>query len=201
MADPTAPLPLFLREFLRAPTWTGAVTPSSAALARQMVLPIPEQGDPVVVEVGPGTGAFSAEIERRLAGRGRHVAVEINPVLVRHLTARFPGMEVAEGDATRLPEILTGYGIERADVIVSGLPWFAYQAPAAQPLVCTMAETLADHGVLTQFAYSWSRWVPPARRLLRSLHVGFEEVVISRTVWPNLPPATVYFARRPRRTG
>ncbi|MEV0730288.1 SAM-dependent methyltransferase [Polymorphospora sp. NPDC050346] len=190
---------LFLREFLRAPTRTAAVAPSGTALADQMALPIPERGEPVVVELGPGTGAFTRAIEQRLAGRGRQLAVELNPTMADHLAARFPGVEVARGRAGDLPQILAGYGIDRADVIVSGLPWFAYEADSdGPPLVHTLASVLTTQGVLTQFAYTWTRWAPPARRLLHGLRAGFEEVVSGRTVWANLPPATVYFARRPR---
>lgn len=198
MTAPKIDLPLFLREFLRAPTRTAAVAPSGTALADQMVLPIPERGDPVVVELGPGTGAFSRAIDRRLDGRGRHLAIELNPLLAERLAARCPRAEVVQGGAGQLPEILAGCGLDRADVIVSGLPWFAYTAPDAPPLIRTVASALTDEGVLTQFAYTWTRWAPPARRLLNGLRTGFEEVVTSRTVWPNLPPATVYFARRPR---
>lgn len=189
---------LFLREFLRAPTRTAAVTPSGSALADQMALPIPERGDPVVVELGPGTGAFSRAIDERLGGRGRHLAIEVNPTMADRLAARYPRVQVARGEAGRLPEILAGYGIDRVDVIVSGLPWFAYTADDRRPLVHTLASVLTGEGVLTQFAYTWTRWAPPARRLLYGLRAGFEEVVTGRTVWPNLPPATVYFARRPR---
>ena len=70
---------LFLRQFLRSPITTGAIAPSSRYLAAAVTAPIPERGDPVVVELGPGTGSFTAEIQRRLGGRGRHIAVEINP--------------------------------------------------------------------------------------------------------------------------
>jgi phospholipid N-methyltransferase len=198
MTGPKTDLPLFLREFLRAPTRTAAVAPSGAVLADQMALPIPERGDPVVVELGPGTGAFSRAIGQRLGGRGRHLAIELNPVLAHRLAARHPLVQVIRGEAGRLPEILAGCGVDRADVIVSGLPWFAYTAPGARPLVHTLASALTEQGVLTQFAYSWTRWAPPARRLLHGLRTGFEEVVTGRTVWPNVPPATVYFARRPR---
>jgi phospholipid N-methyltransferase len=194
----TANLPLFLREFLRAPTRTAAVAPSGAALAEQMVLPIPEHGDPVVVELGPGTGAFSSAIDQRLGGRGRHLAIEVNPLLAQRLAAQYPQVDVVVGQAQELPGILAANGLDRVDVIVSGLPWFAYTAPGPRPLVHTVASALTDDGVLTQFAYSWTRWVPPARRLLHGLRQGFEEVVTGRTVWPNMPPATVYYARRPR---
>jgi phospholipid N-methyltransferase len=63
------------------------------------------------------------------------------------------------------------------------------------PLV---AGSLSPGGVFTQFAYTWTRWAPPARQYLRDLHTTFEEVVLSRTVWRNLPPALVYLTRRPR---
>jgi len=190
-------LPLFLREFVRAPTRTAAVAPSGPALADRMALPIPHRGDPVVVELGPGTGAFSKAIGRRLGGRGHHLAIEVNPLMVDRLAARFPQIQVAHGEAGRLPEILAARGIDRADVIVSGLPWFAYTAPGPRPLADTLAAALTDDGVLTQFAYTWTRWAPPAVRLLAGLRARFEEVVTSRTVWSNVPPATVYYARRP----
>ncbi|MEU9888936.1 hypothetical protein [Sphaerisporangium sp. NPDC051011] len=32
----------------------------------------------------------------------------------------------------------------------------------------------------------------------QSLNLRFEEVVVSRTLWANVPPAFVYFCRRPR---
>jgi phosphatidylethanolamine/phosphatidyl-N-methylethanolamine N-methyltransferase len=191
-------LPLFLREFVRAPTRTAAVAPSGAALADRMALPIPHRGDPVVVELGPGTGAFSRAIRQRLGGRGHHLAIEVNPLMADRLAARFPQIQVVHGEAGRLPEILAARGIDRADVIVSGLPWFAYTEPGPRPLAQTLSAALTDNGVLTQFAYTWTRWAPPAVRLLRGLRARFEEVVTSRTVWSNVPPATVYYARRPQ---
>jgi phospholipid N-methyltransferase len=197
MTELKTDLPLFLREFMRAPTRTAAVAPSGTALAERMALPIPHRGDPVVVELGPGTGAFSKAIQHRLGGRGHHLAIEVNPVMADRLSARFPQMQVVHGEAGQLPEILAARGLDRADVIVSGLPWFAYATPGQRPLAHTLAEVLTDDGVLTQFAYTWTRWTPPAVRLLAGLRTRFEEVVTSRTVWSNVPPATVYYARRP----
>lgn len=199
MTAPKTDLPLFLREFVRAPTRTAAVAPSGVALADRMALPIPHRGDPVVVELGPGTGAFSRAIRQRLGGRGQHLAIEVNPLMAGRLAARFPQMQVVHGEAGRLPEILAARGIDRADIIVSGLPWFAYPASPdrPRPLAETLAAALAEDGVLTQFAYTWTRWAPPAVRLLHDLRTRFEEVVTSRTVWSNVPPATVYYARRP----
>ncbi|MDQ4020899.1 MAG: SAM-dependent methyltransferase, partial [Actinomycetota bacterium] len=71
----------FLAAALRSPATMGAVAPSSSHLAARLAAVVPRVGEPVVVELGPGTGSVTTAIEHRLAGRGRHVAVEIDPVL------------------------------------------------------------------------------------------------------------------------
>ncbi|UBU17956.1 class I SAM-dependent methyltransferase [Nonomuraea gerenzanensis] len=186
----------FLREFIRSPLRTAAVLPSSASLAAQMTVGVPERGEPVVVELGAGTGAFTAALQRRLGGRGRHVVVELNDRFAAGLSRAHPGVEVVCDDAVHLPRLLAGLGVGPVDVVVSGLPWIAYAG--RPPLVESVAGVLSPAGVYTQFAYTWTRWAAPARRLAGDLRSAFEEVVTSTTVWRNVPPAVVYVARRPR---
>jgi phospholipid N-methyltransferase len=161
----------FLREFVRAPLTVAAVAHSGETLADLITAPVPSSGDPLVVELGPGTGAFTVAIQRRLTGRGHHLAIEVNE--------RFAGHRLA-------------------DVIVSGLPWAAFAPDQQDELLNAVTGALTPDGAFTTFAYSFARWTPAARRLRRSLHEQFEEVVTGRTVWANVPPAWVYFCRRPR---
>ena len=184
----------FLREFVLDPLHTAAIAPSSPALAAAMVAPLPLTGEPVVVELGPGTGAFTAVIQERLAGRGRHVAVERSASWAELLARRHPGVDVAHADARSLAQVLAERGIDRVDAVVSGLPWIAH----SPELHAAIAATLAPDGVFTQFAYTWTRWARPARRQLSDLRFHFADVTTSRTVWRNLPPAAVHRARRPR---
>ena len=190
---------LLLREFLRNPTGIAAVTPSSPAIASLLSMPIPESGEPVVVELGAGTGACASMIQHRLSGRGHHIAVEVNPTLAKLLTKRYQDVEVICGEAKDLPTFLVDRGIPTADVIISTLPWAPF-APSAttRPLLATLVKSLSDRGAYTQVAYSWTRCAPPARRQVRQLQARFEEVVISETIWRNIPPARAYIARRPR---
>jgi phosphatidylethanolamine/phosphatidyl-N-methylethanolamine N-methyltransferase len=111
----------FLLEFLRDPLTVGAVAPSGTALAGAATATVPRTGSPVVVELGPGTGT----IQRRLAGRSRHIAVEVNSRFARRLAARHPGVDVVTTDAADLAAVLAQRGLDRADVVVSGLPWAA----------------------------------------------------------------------------
>lgn len=191
---------LFLREFVRDPLHTAAVAPSSAALAWAMTEPLPATGEPVIVELGPGTGSFTSAIQRRSGGRARHLAVELNAEWAGLLTERHPGVEVVHADVHDLAALLADRGITQVDAVVSGLPWVAYApGPDGRSLHALITDALAPTGVFTQFAYCWTRWAPPARRQLADLRAHFGEVVISPVVWRNVPPAVVYRARRPVR--
>jgi len=183
----------FLREFVRDPIQTAAIAPSSPALAEAMAAVVPSDGHPTVVELGPGTGAIIAAIQRRLGGRGRHLAIERQPRWASLLQQRFPDVDVIHGDVADLPAILTEHDADPADAVVSGLPWAAYRGQ----LVVDLAGALASCGVFSQFAYSWSRWAPPARAELAALRRHFSDVVISAPIRRNLPPAIVYYARGP----
>lgn len=189
---------LFLGQFLRSPAVIGAIAPSSPSLAAAITVGLPERGDPVVVELGPGTGAFSQAIQRRLAGRGRHLAVEVNPMMARELAARCSGVEVIEGDAAELADLLAARGVAAADVVISGLPWAVFAADHQQAVLDGVRAVLRPDGAFATFTYTHARLLPPAQAFRRRLAAGFEEVVAGRTVWRNLPPALVLYARRPR---
>ena len=68
----------FLAAFLRRPGTMGAVVPSSTRLSAVLASIVPTAGAPVVVELGPGTGAVSAVIDERLPRGARHLAVELD---------------------------------------------------------------------------------------------------------------------------
>ena len=188
---------LFLREFLRAPWQIGAVTPSSRRLAAAMVEPVPRAGHAVVVELGPGTGAVTRHIADRLAGRGRQLAVEVNPALASRLARQHPRIEVVRADARHLPELLDARGIGVADVIVSGLPWVGFDPATQSALLGAVRAVMGPDSVFVTFGYRASRWTPPARRFRHLLRQTFDEVLIGRTIRLNVPPAFVYYARRP----
>ncbi|MCD2188686.1 class I SAM-dependent methyltransferase [Actinomycetospora soli] len=199
----------FAAQFVRAPVATASVWPSSTALARTVAdaalgpAGTRRRERPVVVELGAGSGAFTLELARRLEGRGRHLAVELNPALAHHLAARLPTVEVVPADVAELPTLLAVRGLPAVggvDVVVSGLGWSATRPGRDDSLLPVVATTLADDGVFVQFGYSFTRWAGPARALEQELHELYGEVTTGPTVWRNLPPAVVHRAARPVRT-
>ncbi|MFC5065232.1 class I SAM-dependent methyltransferase [Actinomycetospora atypica] len=196
----------FAAQFVRAPVATASVWPSSTALARAVAdaaLGPTARGDaPVVLELGAGSGAFTVELARRLGGRGRHLAVELNPALAHRLAERLPTVEVVPADVAELPTLLAVRGLPSTggvDVVVSGLGWSATRPGRDDSLLPVVAATLARGGVFVQFGYAVTRWAGPARALERELRELFGETTTSPTVWRNLPPAVVHRAARPLR--
>jgi Phospholipid N-methyltransferase len=191
----------FLAAALRRPTTMGAVVPSSARLAAVLASVVPRDGCPVVVELGPGTGAVSAVISDRLPADALHLAVELDPDMVAFLRRTRPDLVVVPGNATQLPTLLAERGVSRVDAVVCGLPWALFDDPTQAEILGGISQVIGETGAFTTFAYLHGMTLAAARRFRQTLRETFDEVVVSATVWRNVPPAFVYVCRRPRAGG
>jgi phosphatidylethanolamine/phosphatidyl-N-methylethanolamine N-methyltransferase len=187
----------FLAAFVRRPGTMGAVAPSSARLSAVLTSIVPTAGSPVVVELGPGTGAVSAAIDQRLPPRSRHLAVELDAAMVEYLGRTRPGMEVVHGDARNLGKLLAERDVTHVDAVVCGLPWALFDEPTQHAVLTEVGDAIGPTGAFSTFAYVSGMALPAARRFRRTLRARFEEVIVSATVWRNVPPAFVYVCRRP----
>lgn len=189
----------FVRHAIRSPLQIGAVLPSGRLLARRIVDAVGIQPGDVVLELGPGTGAFTCELVSRFP-RHRIIAVELGASMAEGLRRRFPQVEVVTGSAEDLSGILGRLGLRRVDRIVSGLPWALWDAGFQERLVSEVAACLSPAGRFVTFHYLHSvasGRVKPTRRLLQR---HFLEVHFTRPVWANLPPALVHVADGLRET-
>ncbi|MEV7005888.1 NAD-binding protein [Streptosporangium sp. NPDC051022] len=187
----------FMSAALRRQGVVGAIAPSSPALARALTAVVPTRGASTVVELGPGTGPISEAIHRRLAPGSRHLAVEIDPDLAAHLRRTRPWMETVHGDAADLGRLLAEAGIDRADAVVSTLPWSLFPAGLQERVLGEVAGALAPAGAFTTVTYLPAFALAGARALRRRLRSVFDEVLITGPVWRNLPPGMTYVCRRP----
>lgn len=151
-----------------------------------------------VVELGPGTGAFTGLILRRLGRQTTFFAVELMAENARALRRQFPGLTVYRGSAESLRDYLDREGKAFADCIISGLPWSNMLAAIQDQILEAILASLAPQGVFTTFAYLHAAWLPTARHFRKRLEASFASVKVSPVVWRNVPPAFVYRCRRPR---
>lgn len=193
-----AALPTFVLAAIRNPQRVGAISPSSPRVADLLASVVPTVGEPVVLELGPGTGAVSSAIAARLPRGARHVAVELDVAMVTYLRHRHAGVEVINADVRDLRELLAARDIPRVDAVVSGLPWSLFDSDSQDHILRQVAEAIGPDGVFTTFAYGHARALPSARSFRRALERTFGELQISRLVWQNMPPAFSYICRQPR---
>jgi len=182
----------FLWQFARRPAVTGAIAPSSRDLAHSILEGMGLESADVIFEFGAGTGAFTRAILERMKPSAQFVAVEVNPVMVKHLRRRFPGLRIMADSAENVNEFRRRHDIGPADCIVCGLPWALFPAELQRSLMAAVIESLRPGGRFATFAYLHSLWMPAARRFRRTLDDNFFDVHESEPVWRNLPPARVY---------
>lgn len=186
----------FFREYLRNRKTVGAVAPSSPALARRITEAAEVWRAGHILEIGPGTGAFTAAILDAMPREARYLGVELNGDFVVRLQQRFPKLRFENSPAQDFD--FEGYlGQDgRFDVIVSGLPWASFPRPLQIAILDHVLPRLAPGGRFATFAYWGLHRLPRGRRFRALLHERLPGAETSRVVWVNLPPAFVYVARK-----
>jgi phosphatidylethanolamine/phosphatidyl-N-methylethanolamine N-methyltransferase len=144
---------LFWRRYLRRPLGIGAIAPSSRSLARAMVAALAPAPGETVVELGPGTGVFTRALLEAGVERQKLILVEFDPEFASHLRMIFPGVEVVEGDARKLPEFLHWRGLSGVPKLLSGLPLRSMPDPVRDGIGRAMRTALLPGGRLVQFTY------------------------------------------------
>lgn len=181
-----------LQAFVRRPTRTGAVVPSSRGLAELMTEGMGLAEARTVVELGAGTGVFTRLIGERVRKDALVLAFEIDPALAGELHGAIPGVRIINDSAERIAEHLHAAGSPSADTILSGLPWAIFSRDLQECLLRAVLDALRPGGRFATFAYIPAAWFPPGRRFRVMLERGFTRVETTRVVWQNFPPAFVY---------
>lgn len=177
---------LFLYNFLQAPGQVGSITPSSHALAKQMMEPIDWEQASTIVELGAGTGVFTKRIEELKRPEANLVAFEKEESMRKRLENLFPGV-LFEEDAAHLTRVLSEAGFGQADCIISGLPFANFPQDLRDRIMSEVYAALKPNGVFVAFQYSL--------QMKKQLSAVFEDVSV-KLVPLNLPPAFVYVCRK-----
>lgn len=188
---------LFAQALLRSPREVGAIAPSSLVLGDRLAAVVPRRDDAVIVELGAGTGVVTARIERRRSPKSTFLAFERSPQLAMEVKRQAPRTTVIVDDARRLRLHLEKCGVTTVDAIVCGLPWANFSVDEQSELLGVITSALGTGGVFTTFAYVHALLLPQARQFRDALSARFDEVLPTRAVLRNLPPAFTYVCRTP----
>lgn len=177
---------IFLKSWLKRPMKTGAVAPSSNALARLITRDIVPDGGPVI-ELGPGTGAFTRCILSKGVPESALTLVENSPDFTVLLRQRFPKAHLLEMDVTRMRMRKDPWKTMQAQAVISGLPLLTMGMRAQWNVVGACMQSLRSGAALYQFTYMTR--CPIAPEILARMGLRVERVGSS---FFNLPPASVY---------
>jgi phosphatidylethanolamine/phosphatidyl-N-methylethanolamine N-methyltransferase len=175
---------LFFRQWLRSPKSMGSIIPSSRALARAVAREVAWQPGCHVVELGGGTGAITNGLIEAGIPRDRLVVIELDRALYEYLRDRLEGVQVVQGDATRLDEILERLGVGEVSTVISGLPMVGMPLEFKRAIIGQGFAALGGRGRMLQYSYSPICPVP-AREL------GIRARLVRPVPW-NVPPAYVW---------
>ena len=177
----------FIRTWFEKPLSTGAVMPSSKALARTMAAYVDPQSTGPIIELGPGTGPVTQALVQRGIDPKRLVLVEFDPDFCRLLRSRYPAATVVQGDAYRLRRLLGTTMRGPAAAVVSGLPLVTKPLRTRLRLISDALGLLAPGAPFIQFTYAM---VPPIPKALAGIKAESSDLI-----WMNLPPARVWVYR------
>ncbi len=180
---------IFWKSFVKHPRYTGAIAPSSEKLAQGMLSRTDLRTARFVVELGPGTGAFTTSILAALPPGAELLAIERNPELASFLRYRLPRARVVCDDAANLERYLANHPQPPA-AIFCGLPLSWLPARERTRILDVVAAALAPGSTFTLFQYVHAAPTPPGQQVRRALQARFQHVE-RFPIWWNLPPAYV----------
>ena len=187
----------FIARFISGPTNVGALFPSSRELAEAMLEGITFESGDIIVEYGPGTGAFTELILERLPEGARYLGIERDPHFHGHLVDRFPGVDFHRGSAEEIRELLNDRGWRDPRLILSGLPFASMPLEIQDLILAATREALHEEGEFRTFTYPLCWYLTGSMRFRKVALNHFGEHRKSRTIHKNIPPAKVLSYRKP----
>jgi len=169
----------FLRGLIADPKGVSAPTPSSPVLAEAIAAELDLTRPGLVVELGPGTGAVTAALVKRV-GAARILAIEQEESFIVPLRSRFAEADIKHGDALSFEHFLPEGAVVAA--IVSGLPLLHLPQEVRRSLLSRALAVQGKGGLFIQLSYSWRPPIKPETRV----------IVTKRAILKNFPPAHVW---------
>lgn len=179
---------LMLSKFVRHGSTIASFVPSSRFLSRCLIQGIDWEKTKCLVELGAGTGPITKQLVKRAQPHTKLIVIEQDADFCRRLREKFVGrsnLEIVEGDALNLEQILADRGITTADHVLSGLPLPSFSCQLREAIMAASHKVLKVDGTFRQLTNM--PWV-----YFRMYKNYFEHVRFSLVPF-NFPPGGVYF--------
>ena len=178
---------LMMRAFWKKGRSIASFAPSSRFMARKVIGGIDFENAKCIVELGAGTGPITAELIKHLKPHTKLLVIELDPELCARLKARFPQVDVVQGDACHFDRLLAERGYTQVDHVCSGLPLPSFPAELREAVLATSARMLAPGGTFRQLTVMPLIYYRMYCRYFNDVRFSFVPL--------NVPPGGVYVCR------
>ncbi len=177
---------LFLKHAIKSPMQVAYFMPSSPWLIEQVAKSAHLNDAKYIMELGPGTGGTTRGILKYMQEDASLISVEINQKFIDHMekTIDDERLNISNKGAQNLVEIMTDYGWQSADVIVSGIPFTTLPKGMDQAIIKSIYEALKPGGIF--LAYQLRDHVSKLAEPL------FGEYTFKKVEYKNIPPMRIY---------
>ncbi len=183
------PLALFFKGFIKHPVMVGSVIPSSTKLIDRMLSRCDWKNTKLFVEYGPGVGTFCRPILERLAPDATLIAIDTNPDFIAYLTREIADSRFKPvlGSAADVEAIIAAHGFDKADYVVSGLPFSTLPDGVGDKIGEATGRVVRSGGAFLVYQFS-----PKCRDYIDP----YFDRVDKEFEWWNIPPARLYWGWR-----
>jgi phospholipid N-methyltransferase len=181
------PWAMFFKGFLKHPVMVGSVIPSSETLIRQMLGRVDWKTTRLFVEYGPGVGTFCPHVLERLAPDATYIAIDLNPDFIDYLNATITDnrFRAVLGSAADVEKIVAESGFEKADYVLSGLPFSTLPTGVGALIAEATARVLRPGGAFLVYQFR--------ARVKDFLNPHFPRIDQAMEFW-NIPPCCLFWA-------
>ena len=176
----------FIYQFFNKPSLVGAIMPSSKFLARNIVNFINfKRKNLVIIEYGPGTGPFTAEIVKKLKDGDKLLLIEQNKKFIENLVQkynRYQQLTIIEGSVSNVKTILEENKIKQVDYIVSGIPFSSIPKEVTLDIMEITQSIMNNQSLFITFQYS---------TLKLKLFKRYFDIVSKKFILSNVPSAYI----------
>ena len=180
----------FTQQFIQDKKMIGSITPSWRYLVKKIVKRINFSRDKIIVELGPGTGAFTFKIIEKLKEDSIFLVFELNETFYNHCKRRFHNedrLHLVHGSVLEFEKILETQKISNVDYFISSLPLSLFEKSAINSIIGKVIPLMNNDGMFVQYLYSFNRY-----KLLKK---QFNQVTMDMTLL-NLPPAIIFKCKK-----
>ena len=175
---------------MKNPSKVGAITPSSAELAAEMLQGIEPDEENIVLELGVGTGAVTKYLsEGIIPDRRSYMGIELDKGLVRSLNNKFPDLNIVCGNAADAYSIHQDSGLGKVRYLLCCLPFTSLPKEVSEDIIIELEKFMDEGCELRIFQYAHGYFLPPAIKLRELLKSRYGKSRRSPLVLKNVPPA------------